>query len=328
MFGIFKKKTPAPEQTIDLNDPIVEQRRKAFRETLAMNSRTFREQYEANFEPLHPSDAEHEARMEKVRRQLMTQMANLTRINTMTGGSINTMTGVSIKNPCSEIPAGSSSAVTIDPTRTLASQIVGDPPNSTNAFIANNIITSGSISASKIQAGSISDHAIDAVKYQFSNTTNQGEAIMAKNPISHEERERMMDVGRRIIELAKDMVFEVDGIPTLTVKLPDGQYRKKAMSPGWGFTLIDVYVGSRETPIFVLEPIDSLPFEVIEASIKEADATFPKLGGMIAEAGEITGTKTLGGVFGIIENDMRKQAKEAMVADQEAVASNPNWGRF
>jgi hypothetical protein len=337
MFGIFKKKTPAPEQTIDLSDPELERRRKAFRATMqAADMPTFRERYlakveqKAQVDPYEVLEANHQARMEKVRRQLTTQMANLSRVNTAAGVTI---------NPCSEIPLGST--VILDPKKSLAAQIVGDPASISNAFInTSQVIQSGSISASQIQAGSISntsggpwvssDHAVDAAKYQFFNTTNPdtGETEMAKQPLSNEARERMMDVGRRIIELAKDTVFEVEGIPTLTVKQQDGQYRKKAMSPGWGFTLIDVYVGSRETLIFVLEPIDSLPFEVIECSIKEADSTFLKLGAVLAEAAEITGTATLGGVYGILEHNMKKEAEQAQLADAQAVVSNPNWGRF
>jgi hypothetical protein len=306
MLGIFKpKKTPAPEKKVGLSDAVLTElhHREVFGKT--MTSPTFRDRFEAQV-----------ARKHEVRDVAREQEA--LDLQRLAGNylSANMSGATSTKNPCGEIILKGSIS---------ASEIV-----------------SGSISADKISIGSgnissITSANLGSVKYDATtgNWTYQdhydlqnGEPEMAKQPLTIEEKERLMDVGRRIIALAKEKVFEVDGIPTLTVKQHDGQYRKKAMSPTWGFYLIDMYIGSRETPIFVFEPVDSLPFETVEASIKEADTTFPLLGGVLAQAAEITTTENLGGLFGILENQLRKEAEAIKAADQAAVVDNPNWGRF
>ena len=134
-------------------------------------------------------------------------------------------------------------------------------------------------------------------------------------------------------------VFETDGTPTVTVKLPDGTFRKKP-APPTAYYMAGAYVGSRDT-IFCFTPEDPQEWIQIEVPAKDMDQVFPLFlntmqewasarfmqadaarGNVIAATKSVTELCKL--IFGYAETDEKRAAE----LDDSQLISLPNFGMF
>lgn len=72
---------------------------------------------------------------------------------------------------------------------------------------------------------------------------------------------------------ADDRAYDLDGTPTLTVKLPDGTFRKKP-GPNTAFYPSYAYMGARDA-IFGFTPEDPQEWSHAEIPAKDLDGVFP-----------------------------------------------------
>jgi hypothetical protein len=141
-------------------------------------------------------------------------------------------------------------------------------------------------------------------------------------------------IGERIVERMKevDAVFEVEGSPTMTVDMKDGNYRKKVMFAGWEFFMKSSYVGQRGNLIFVLQPVEKQEFEFLELNVTEADSCLPLMSGIISEAlgyGSVENmTNLISMMHKLIHSEIESAAKNDEMERIKVASNNPNWGRF
>jgi hypothetical protein len=153
--------------------------------------------------------------------------------------------------------------------------------------------------------------------------------------------ELTIEVGKKITELLKESIFEIDGTPKLTVKREDGNppYSKKAMISGAEFMLTDTYMGSREGLILCFSPVDAQPFTV-EIPAKKVDDVFQNFGFELAQALEpeaqtvaVEDTMTIiNQMVGRLRKQKLAEAEEAEEREKNRVANaydgNPLFGMF
>lgn len=137
--------------------------------------------------------------------------------------------------------------------------------------------------------------------------------------------------GMEIIEKLGDQWFEVDGTPTVTVKYPDGQFKKKPLIAGWNFKIEYAYVGQRGTLIFGLTPEDAQEYAFIEMDAKQMDNTFPMVGPSVAPLFGLEGEKMHVILEEVIAKRMTEEAeaKKAEIAKAETNYDNiEEYGMF
>lgn len=139
--------------------------------------------------------------------------------------------------------------------------------------------------------------------------------------------------------LKQDKTYSADGTPTLTVKMPDGTFRKKPAAPTEYFPS-SAYQGARDT-IFCFSPEDPQEWAQVEVGSKDLDNVFPLFlddmkhwasvkfmpggasrGNAIDATGSVSQLVDLISIYG--EED-RKRAEEADATDLTAL---PNFGIF
>ena len=150
-----------------------------------------------------------------------------------------------------------------------------------------------------------------------------------KKTISEEDTEIFEEVIKQIVNAAveKDAVFEIEGTPKLTVRLKTGEYRKKAMVHSTQFALESGYISAKGTPIFVLDPLETLDFQSLEVSVKEADEAFPLMGVELGKLLEME-VESFPELVGRLTNIQQKNRVSESFEDEERVKENPIWGRF
>lgn len=164
---------------------------------------------------------------------------------------------------------------------------------------------------------------------------------MAKKNSSPDGR-LLESVGVQACDVLEDEVFAVEGTPTVTVKLENGQYRNKPLVGGQEFFLADSYLGARGQLLLVFEPADGREYKHIELEVKKLDSVFPMFGGVLGEKfgiGEEEAEKVFKELVQLAalraRDDVKqkeKKAAEEKAAEEKRKAfsyqDNPDFGRF
>jgi len=196
----------------------------------------------------------------------------------------------------------------------LCNEIVLSAPTH-STVISGDVISNGSISASSIKSDTIFTH----------------ESEETGMSLTKEDKEVLEDVGNRIVHkmIHDDAIFECDGITKITVKMKDGEYRKKAILAGTKFYLDSSYVGKQESLIFVLTPLEDLgDIAKVEIGMRDGDGFFPLMGGQIASAFGLRSVESLHRAVLMITDLAKEEREEMKIEDEEIMTNNPLWGAF
>lgn len=149
------------------------------------------------------------------------------------------------------------------------------------------------------------------------------------------DKELLEAIGKDLVDLMREAVFTIDGMPMVSVKRSDGQYRRKAMVAGAEFMLDDTYVGAKGTLILCFTPVDAQDYVQIEVGPNEVDSVMADFGIELGKrrGSEEENTKTM---FAEMVKDHRRRAKEDEKAAERSEKSrlaatyeaNPLYGRF
>jgi len=147
------------------------------------------------------------------------------------------------------------------------------------------------------------------------------------------ERIRLMErVIERITELRKGSLHPLDtGTPTVTLKMPDGGFKRKPLFGGYELVFSGGYVGKSGQPNFVFEPSDERDWKQAEFNLKELDVAMPLFGAELSSEVDIDEEK----MPVLFEKMLQKfAADDILAADaekraaQETYKNNPLFGRF
>lgn len=158
---------------------------------------------------------------------------------------------------------------------------------------------------------------------------------MAKKELTPERTRILTAVGERIMTLMNGTIHTIEGIPTATVKYPDGHpsapYRKLDLMPDQELQLGDVRVGKSGKIIFTFTPCDKRDWEAAEFDAKALDVALPLFG---AELGQKIGSTAeavpvlVDELVIEIEETERRAREEAAREAASLYENNPNYGRF
>ncbi|SCW95855.1 hypothetical protein [Ancylobacter rudongensis] len=141
------------------------------------------------------------------------------------------------------------------------------------------------------------------------------------------------EVGAELVQLGGDIFSEIEPAEPMTVKYPDGVYKKKPILPGLEFALRSVYVGASGKTIFCFEPEDAQEWSLLEVPAGEVDHRFPLFGSVVAKLFNIaTDEEDFTNVWKLILSSAaerkQKAQEEARQAENQTYRDNPTFGRF
>lgn len=153
---------------------------------------------------------------------------------------------------------------------------------------------------------------------------------MASKPftVTPEQRILLEDLAEELVKPLAGMFFEVEGVPMSTVKMADGQFKKKTLIAGWNFSIEYCYVGARGKHIFGLSPEDAQEYTHAEMDAKQLDEVFPLVGPKLAEAFGVVGFEKLPSVIDKIIYDRAIAAQKEKELAGQSYNNNPNFARF
>lgn len=137
-----------------------------------------------------------------------------------------------------------------------------------------------------------------------------------------------------IVDLLKEEVFEVEGLPQAVVKYEEGHlpgagagshFRKKELMPGWEFMLSGAYVGKSEKLLITFVPVDKHEWDSVEVEAAKVDTVFPLVGPALAEKFGIKTTERFKEAFEIA---FEKRQEERLREAEANYKSNPLFGMF
>lgn len=149
--------------------------------------------------------------------------------------------------------------------------------------------------------------------------------------ISADTKAFIEQCGEEVIAKLGDQWFEVDGTPLVTVKYPDGQFKKKPLIAGWNFKLEYAYVGQRGALIFGLTPEDAQEYSFIEMDAKQMDSTFPLVGPAVAPLFGLEGEKMHVILEEVIAKRMTEETErkqKELVEAETSYDDNEEYGMF
>ncbi|MFA9261836.1 MAG: hypothetical protein ACEQSB_00550 [Undibacterium sp.] len=138
-------------------------------------------------------------------------------------------------------------------------------------------------------------------------------------------------VGEKIVEALKDEVFVVEGTPTATVLLSNGEYRKKPLPPSSEYMIARSYIGAKDQIIFVFEPVTPVLWSFVELSGSDLDKVFPTFSLAAATAFEVqaeTSRTMLNRVTKLVADEFGLSQQELMKKIAKEYASHPEFGIF
>lgn len=147
--------------------------------------------------------------------------------------------------------------------------------------------------------------------------------------------EETLELYSEIASGLSEVVFEADGPISLSVRLPDGTYKRRVIGPRQVFFLDSIYVGKVQKFILRLRPEDPSPeYEFVEVDSRSVDDAFPTMleelnkwavaryGDSFIESPDL---KTFSEIVLVAEKTIRRRSAKD---DLEELKSNPLFGMF
>lgn len=189
-------------------------------------------------------------------------------------------------------------------------------------------IQNGAITTAKIDASAMRDHLVTE---QTNNLHIEVRNMAKKIQLTPEQIEDGLYAFDKILAVAQqeDMIFSVDGVQKITVKLHDGTFRVKSSEPDMEFFLDSAYYGASQEMILVMACVDSTSeYSKMEVKMSKADEMFPLMASAIAGKMDHPRIEKLDSLFKALIAKEKKEREKIIQEDENLMKDNPLWGRF